>query len=218
MTTPSTPRRLPPAPPSTPTSKATLPSVRLSLCVPPSTPSKSTSSPSPNTSTPHSSACLHQGFLAKRSHGHFWQKKDWTLPWVVIDRTSRTLRLYTDSEVLRHPELKAKRVYGLQGLDVMVKENENRKEEAFGGKAKWSFDLILKEAGKKMELGCDSREERQKWIDAFDQCRQEEADKENRKGGGKQPVQKAMTSKSSAPTPQHCLALVAVPPVTSSTS
>ena len=187
--TSTTPRRpnQPPPPPCTPTSKLTLPSVRLSLCMPPSTPSK-TSSSSPSSAP--ASPLVHQGFVAKRSHGRFWQKKEWTLPWLIVDRSSRTLRVHTDSEVLRHPELKPHRSYPLQGLEVMVKENQNRREEDFEGKAKWSFDLILKLAGKKMELGCESREDRQRWIDFFDLCKRDtaEGEKENTKGGkGKQP-------------------------------
>ena len=149
--------------------------------MPPSTPSKSSSS------SPSPSSLLHQGFVAKRSHGRFWQKKEWTLPWLIIDRSSRTLRLHTDSEVLRHPELKPHRSYTLTGLDVMVKENMNRAEDDYGGKAKWSFDLILKHAGKKMELGCETKEQRQAWIDALDavkcDAQQQEGDKENHKGG-----------------------------------
>ena len=153
--------------------------------------------------------------MAKRSHGRFWQKKEWSLPWLVVDRSSRTLRLYADSEVLRHSAVKPKRTYSLQGMDVMVKENQNRPDDDYDGKARWSFDLILKEAGKKMELGCDSREARQAWIDFLLACKADDAEKEN-KNKGKQPSTNAAAcaaaSVMSPPRPPKKPAMAAPPP------
>ena len=195
MTTASpAPRRplLPSTVPSTPTaaasSKLTIPSVRLSLCLPPSADAKasdssanSAASPSAPHPTSASSTCVLQSFMAKRSHGRFWQsRKEWKLRWVVLDRSTHQLRLYADSECLRHPELKPRAVYSTAGMECMPKGNENRADDAFGGQAVWSFDLILKEAGKKMELGCDTKEKRQEWMDFIAAARHDEADKENK--------------------------------------
>ena len=156
-------------------SQLSLPSVRLSLCVPPSA-AGSVSHP-----TSASSTAVLQSFMAKRSHGRFWQaRREWKLRWVVLDRTARELRLYTDSECLRRPELKPRQVYSTAGMECMPKGNENRPDDDFDGKARWSFDVILKEAGKKMELGCETKEGRQQWMDFIAAARQhDEHDKEN---------------------------------------
>ena len=137
--------------------------MRLSLCIP----------------SPSSAACPPpplSGFVAKRSHGRFWQKKkDWKEQWAVLDCEARALRLYADSEVLRHPELPARRLYSLLGAELMVKDNENRRDEAWEGKAAFSFHLILKDSGrKKIELGFESRERRQTWVDALQRCQQQQ--------------------------------------------
>ena len=195
----SAPRRplLPSTLPSTPSSQLTIPSVRLSLCVPPSTAAVTASSSTPHP-TSASSTCVMQSFMAKRSPGRFWQaRREWKLRWVVMDRTAQQLRLYADSECLRHPDIKPRRVYSTVGMECMPKGNQNRADDDFDGLARWSFDLILKEAGKKMELGCDTQEARQQWIDAIHTYKRHEADKENDKATAAQQSSRANSKEQS---------------------
>ena len=194
MTTSSpAPRRplLPPSMPSTPSSKLTIPSVRLSLCVPPSSVTGPATGSSPHPTSASSTSVL-QSFMAKRSHSRFWQaRKEWKLRWVVLDRSAHQLRVYADSECLRHPELKPRSAYSTAGMECLPKGNENRPDDDFDGRARWSFDLILKEAGKKMELGCDTAEKRQEWLDFIAAAKHDDADKENTAAGGSKQDSKA---------------------------
>ena len=214
MTTASpAPRRplLLPAPPSTASSKLTIPSVRLSLCVPPSTAavnaaataasaaaSSTAATNAASPSAPHptsaSSTAVLQSFMAKRSHGRFWQaRREWKLRWVVLDRPAQQLRIYDDSECLRRPELKPRRAYSTAGMECLPKGNENGPADDFDGRARWSFDLILKQAGKKMELGCPTAEQRAEWMAAIAAVTRDEADKENNRAADNKQNGKANT-------------------------